>query len=450
MPRSFKYLFVLAAVVLYSFLAARFYLVSGDDGTYIALARSLQAGEYRAINVPGDPVQTQYPPLFPLLLTPFANLPVGVMRLWVAALSLLALFPIIRAAIIRDPKFGLAAALLFVLSPLYGEYSTSVLTETLFVGIAYAVLTRAARGILDPFLPIGLLAAWYLKSAALALVAAVIVNDLIARRWKSAFATTAIVGIGMAPWWWWQAAHGSDYVRSHILIADIYDLDSPALSFTGILTERIPHNLSRYVGRVVADVMTVPYFRSIAPWTPLFPLKIFASVFLSIIVVVGFFRSRMRIENIYCIFLAGLLLVHPVFADRYLYMMLPSLFGFFALAIPNRKVLIGSAAFLLVGCILAIETPIPPQDAAYYQAVDWIKEHTPEDAVIAARKPAAVWYYTGRKSVGYPSAIADYVIRDDYVIGVHSARKYVDPVFAGAESAFVSDILPDVKVYKVE
>ncbi|MFH1202128.1 MAG: glycosyltransferase family 39 protein [Candidatus Omnitrophota bacterium] len=43
----------------------------GDNAQYIFLAKSLATGRgYRAINLPGSPVHSQYPPVFPLLLAP--------------------------------------------------------------------------------------------------------------------------------------------------------------------------------------------------------------------------------------------------------------------------------------------------------------------------------------------------------------------------------------------
>lgn len=165
-------------------------------------------------------------------------------------------------------------------------------------------------------------------------------------------------------------------------------------------------------------------------------------------------REGFGIEEKYVIIALALFSVHPVFSDRYLFILLPSLAGYLLLAFsrPRTRALVGIClgTVSIVGCILSIESPLPREEVAYFQAVDWIKEHTPADAVIAARKPTAVWYHAGRTSSGDVSA-ADYVIRDDYTIGIHSARKYLDPVLADSSTfapVFVSGILPDVKVYK--
>lgn len=452
-----RYLFVLAAIVIYSFLATKPSLITGDDGTYIALAQSLRAGEYKAINVPGDPVQVQYPPLFPILLTPVAFAPLGLIRLYVALLAFVAFFSVARAARIRDPETGAWAALLFACSALYGEYASTVLTETAFIGLSYAILCRASeRTRFDWPVALGLVAALLLRTSAIALVAAMLLHYLLARQWRALLLTSIIITIGMSPWWAWQMMHESNYLASHILQADIYNPGSGMISPIELITQRIPHNLSRYTGRIVADVMTVPWLRDVAPWTPLFPLKIGASLLLTLVIIRGFWKKRFGLEEKYVLLSLGLFSVHPVFADRYLFALLPSLTGYLLLAfnsaLVRRRVAFSLAIFSLVGCILSLEATLPKEEIAYFQAIDWIKEHSSPGQTVAARKPSAVWYHAGLKASGYEGASsADYIIRDDYTIGIHAAERYLDPILADSSTfvpVFVSGILPDVKVYE--
>jgi hypothetical protein len=472
---AWRRLFALAALLLFGFLAARPYFVAGDDGTYIALARSIREGEYRAINIPEEPPQVQYPPLFPLLLAPFAHLPagsVGVLRLWVALLSLGAVAAVGAAAIKRDPALGLLGALPFVVSPLFGEYSTSILTETPFVAIAYALLIRAnallekAPETIDPLIPIGLLAAWLMRSSGVALVVTIVPWLWWKGRKKTAAASLAVVLLGMTPWWIWQTLQGSDYVRSHILQRDIYDPSGGVLSPLGILTERIPHNLTRYLGRVLPDVLLPPWLREIAPHTEYFPLKFALSLSMGGALAFGAIRRARNfgVEDLYVAASCGMFLIHPVFADRYLYAILPSLCGYVLAAIPSgarKRAAVIWSALLLIGCIVSVNAPVAPQDAAYIQAIEWTAEHAEKNDVVFSRRPAAVWFYAGCLSKGYgPGMTAEglasegrWIIRDDYTIGVHGARLYLDPILnsdtARFAPVFVSDILPAVKVYAV-
>ncbi|MEJ2226347.1 MAG: hypothetical protein P8X49_14555 [Syntrophobacterales bacterium] len=47
-----------------------------DDGIYVTTAKALATGQgYRLINLPGEPLQTKYPPIYPALLALVWNRP---------------------------------------------------------------------------------------------------------------------------------------------------------------------------------------------------------------------------------------------------------------------------------------------------------------------------------------------------------------------------------------
>lgn len=471
---------IFTAVVLFAFLAGKTYIVSGDGGTYIALSQSLHQGTYRAINVPGEPIQTQYPPLFPILLYPVAYQPsgsIGLVRCWVAAWSFLAVFAIARAASLRDKEIGVLAALPFLASCLYGEFGTSVLTECVFITICYAVVNRTQIWIesckeipdrkLDLLIPVGAGLAMLLKTAAVALVAAVFLMMLRHKKFRALCISVAILGMMLAPWWTWQNMHKSDYIQSHILMKDTYDRESEFLTPLEVLTYRVPHNASRYVGRITVDVLLPPYFRSIAPWTTYFWIKVGMSLILSIFCLYGFFRhcvkTKVTTEDLFAACMMGLLLLHPVFADRYMFFILPSMAGYLLFAFHNvvlrRKIAIVWSGIVLIGCVVSLGTPTSREDVSYIEAVNWLAENNTEQELVLARKPTTVWYYTGAQSRAYPvTANPDlwpggsyYVIRDSFVVGVPAAQMYVEPVVTNEqkfEKTFTSSILDEVKVYR--
>lgn len=471
-----KRLLAFSAVILFAFLAGHRVVVSGDDGTYLALARSLHEGSYRAINAPGAPVQVQYPPLFPLLIYPVANLPssaFGVARLWMAAWAILAVVAVSAAAARRNPLLGAMAVLPFVTSPYFGLYGTSVLTEIIFILLSYAVLARMpcsdpgadGRNGLDPFLPMGLAAAWYTKSLGVALVAAVVLSLFARGRRRESLVCLFIVSALMAPWWSWQAYHASDYVREHILLRDIYDPSAGTLGLTDVLVERIPRNGSRYLGRILAETLLPPFAGALANRSPELFVKAIAGFIFALAIALGFVRrwreERWGAEELFVLFTSAILLVHPVYSDRYLFLLAPSLIGYILLALQNpaveMRLAVGWSGILVLGCILSLTAPVPREDLAYYEAIDWLEEHTPRSAVIFARKPTPVWYYADRVATGYPASTdtrawqeADFVIRDDYTIGIHAARRYADPVLSDSAlftHVWTSAILPSVRIY---
>ncbi len=475
-----KRLLALASIVLFAFLAGQRYVVSGDDGTYIALARSISQGSYRAINVPGEPIQAQYPPLFPLLLVPVAHLPasaLGAVRLWASAWSLLAVVAIAILARRRDPRIGILGALPVVVSPFFGIFGTAVLTEGLFLCLSYAVLCRLAsttdRAAIEPgrasqldlALPLGVAAAWLAKSLGVALAVAVVLHLVGRRRFRQALFTAGIILAAMSPWWAWQAAHSSDYVRGHILQRDIYDPAAGTLDLASLLVERVPLNASRYVGRILPELLLPPFVADLpnVGWPR--ALKALTGGFLGLVVLVGFWRrwrrDRFGAEELFVVLMSSTFLLHPVYADRYLFLLLPSLVGYIFAAVSDpllsRRLVVAWGALLVAGCALTLTARTAPEDLAYYEAVDWIKEHAPAESTILARKPTAVWYYTGRKAMGYSATTdlsawhpGDFVIRDEYTIGIHAARLYVDPVVADSTLftlAWSSAILPSVRIY---
>jgi hypothetical protein len=57
----------------------------------------------------------------------------------------------------------------------------------------------------------------------------------------------------------------------------------------------------------------------------------------------------------------------------------------------------------------------------YFEAVEWIKAHTPEDAVVMARKPEFVYLLSGRRSFCYPfskdrAEVRSAMLRSQYVL----------------------------------
>src|SRR5574337_1828718 len=64
------------------------YIRGGDSVSYVLLAKAIATGHwYSDINIPGSPPHTQYPPLFPLILSPVYFL-LGLNVFWMKAVVL--------------------------------------------------------------------------------------------------------------------------------------------------------------------------------------------------------------------------------------------------------------------------------------------------------------------------------------------------------------------------
>ena len=126
-----------------------------DDAVYVVSAKSLATGAgYRLLNLPGEPAQTKYPPLYPLLLSLVwriapafpANLPLAMLLQWSMLPALAALLWIW----FRRVGFGIAAAValttLVVLCPMTTMFATTPLTEIPFLIAILASLLLIGEG----------------------------------------------------------------------------------------------------------------------------------------------------------------------------------------------------------------------------------------------------------------------------------------------------------------
>jgi hypothetical protein len=109
----------------------------GDDAIYIEGARALFQGRYVALYDPQMPVQTQFPPGYPLFLMPFVQI-VGshwellkIPSLLLTLLSVFMLWKLLEGWTSRSVQW--AATVLFALNPNTLKYSATVMSEPLYV-----------------------------------------------------------------------------------------------------------------------------------------------------------------------------------------------------------------------------------------------------------------------------------------------------------------------------
>jgi hypothetical protein len=193
-----------------------------DDGIYLIGAKSLAEGSgYRILSLPGQPYQTKYPPLYPLLLSAVwkaapafpGNLPWMLLANWLWAPVLLVLCHIH----FRDSGFGpreiLALCVFAALNPVTGFFSVSLMSDVMFSALlAGAVIfaERAEAGV-RPMLALaaGLLAAaaYLTKTAAIPLLLTVPALYLWRRRKLQAALFAIAMAPGAASWTIWERIH---------------------------------------------------------------------------------------------------------------------------------------------------------------------------------------------------------------------------------------------------
>jgi hypothetical protein len=188
-----------------------------DDCVYMGTARSLAEGRgFRAVNLPGEPPQTRFPPLFPLYLAagwrwgrPFpGNLPLIAGALWL-------LTPLCGYLCLRwCERAGLpvwqrlAVTVFFLLSPYTVFLGVSPMSEMLGVALCLSALLivsgeGGAAAALAGFLA-G--AAFLARTQLLPLVPALALALLVEKRWKHALLCALAAAPAIGGWLLWARA----------------------------------------------------------------------------------------------------------------------------------------------------------------------------------------------------------------------------------------------------
>jgi hypothetical protein len=191
----------------------------GDDTIYLVTAKSLATGSgYRILNLPGAPIQTKYPPLYPLLLSSLwkisptfpANLPLMAFSSWLMVPLLLILswrtFVEMGLSAIHA---GILCGLLSVSwSTLW--FGVNLMPELLFTSLVLAttLLADSKRHWLLT-VAAGLLAGitFLVKAAALPLLLTSPLLYALKRRYSSAGLFIGCMLPSVMGWMWWATTH---------------------------------------------------------------------------------------------------------------------------------------------------------------------------------------------------------------------------------------------------
>jgi hypothetical protein len=221
---------------------------SSDDGLYWVCAKSIAAGSgYRLLSFPGEPYQTKYPPLYPLLLSLVwkvhpgfpDNLPLAAAVAWL----MVPLFIGAAAWFYRRLGFSWAVCCLLcvtlALHPVVVALGTMLLTELPFTALCLVALCLAGRASPAPWASVaaGIIGglAFLTRTAGIVLLVSVPAAYCLSRRFRDAAAfATAMLPFVM--WWvFWASSHRiqaadlltlyyTDYVRYHFAMVSWQEL----------------------------------------------------------------------------------------------------------------------------------------------------------------------------------------------------------------------------------
>ncbi len=189
-----------------------------DDGLYWGAAHSLAEGRgYRIESLPGEPYQTKYPPLYPLLLSLAWKWGASEQsRLAIAA----ALNIVFLAAVVAggwsvlhgivSPKLKVALAFFFAVSPAAALVGMALMSDLPFTALTFAALAMAARARSGrAAFAAGVIAglAYLTKTAALPLAIALPFSFALRRRYWSAVLAAVGMFPALAGWTVWAVAN---------------------------------------------------------------------------------------------------------------------------------------------------------------------------------------------------------------------------------------------------
>lgn len=447
----------------------------GDNVVYMILGKALASGTgYVDLHLPGAPLHSKYPPVYPALLAVadlFGGLQVSKALSLLLTTGAVGLTGLLGRRLFR-PTVGIGAAAVMAVNPVLLQYSHWVLSEAPFTFLVLASLWAWERredeldaahgGAIWGWLPLALAAAAFLtRTAGLPLLVIAVVVPALRHRWKeaglAAVAATAAAG-GWAAYQAIAAPAEAGYV-GELLMVNPYEPSAGTVGVAGLLA-RAATNSWLYV----STILPLSYLQEPGVGRPSagIPASAAGLVVLALAVVGWADRalSRLGAPELFAVLYAGLIVLWPsVWSDqRFLLPLLPLLTiyalggasraisrvaarasgGRDALAASGAVALMALAAVGLGGREAAARVPdrigcfagwkqgapcLPPAFRTFFDLARWAGDHTPPDAIVANRKPQFFWWFSRRKGDVYPFADRPEVVLEgldemgaDYVV----------------------------------
>lgn len=402
---------------------------NGDNASYIILAESLASGNgYVNTFYPGEPAETQYPPLLPVLLVPVI-LCFGknfLIMKWIAfifgLLGLSTMYTLLKKITTQDTAW--MVTLLTAVNAAYIFFGSSILTETMYVFLSACVLLVIRRIMQNEEDNYGLIfvaailiaLSFYARSIGATLALSMCGYLFLQKRYKASILLAVFIGLLLLPW-------ALRSIQIHNSYFDQLTEKSAGETDTGsfIVFHRLIQNMPRYAGKSVADLVGGPSIAQLPPYTP---LKVIGSLFLSAIFLLGFLRQLTKgftPENTYLIVYLGILAVWPYHDSRFLLPILPFLLFYMFEGLQHAPVINNTLrhrlytstliVLLAMGSVSSLHLIYfnrtdyyQPEIAHLKEACDWIASNTPKEALVISRKPRLSAIWSGRKAWWYTDA----------------------------------------------
>ena len=457
----------------------------GDNALYILLSESLRTfGDgYSTSIAPGPAVpHTTVPPGYPLLLAMVEGLfGRNFVLLKLLSVALTAGTVWVFCLLVRDrvrqwgPCPWFLVALAFAANPLAIDYSHWILSEAAFVFfimLSLFFIRRESGQRPDRWFCLALLAAvasFYVRSVGALLLVAVSVSYLVRRQWRKFFVHGLAGGSLTVPWLirnYSLEGTTSPYLEQFSLVS-IYAPDEGVLDLLG-RAQRVMENVWLYASRELPRALVGPG----SPWS-VHPVVVAIALVLCVLALVGLVRSLRKrpgaMEFYFVLTFAATTLFQRVANDvRYLVPLFPFLLVYAidgAVVVGNAarqrirpaRVLPVVVAVTLTGAgLLSVVARIPsniemlsaygagdryagypPAWRRFFEAAEYVRTETSEDAVVTVRKPRLFHLWTGRRTRIFPyttdrDSVLSVILSTDHVVVEQTTQRttarYLVPV----------------------
>ncbi|MEP7340989.1 MAG: glycosyltransferase family 39 protein [Acidobacteriota bacterium] len=444
-----------------------------DDAWYLVLAKSLATGQgYTLVNSPTAGIVPIYPPVFPFLLSLLYRIfPRFPENLWLLkSLSVVAMlvagwaiFSYLTRERRLSPMLALGVAAASVFCPSLVFLATSaVMSECLFLLCLVLTVMLIERGVRQwqmgmkqslfrYLLPGAVLAAvaFLTRSAAIAMLAAVVLYLLKKRMVKPAIIFVVVVAAITGPWVIYSRMHAPTAaqmaeVNNYIVVPytkqfwqNIAGFEVYGETTAGQLPARTVGKAWEIFGASVGRVLVAPLFEALTATQSWIEQTgnagLILSLLLSLLTIIGFIHTARREATLaeYVIFFSFLLIViwpgelfrqvlpFLPFLLFYLALSVEAIHGFYpglkSLALPDARLkvmgavvgailavnLYGNAAYLIKLSGSLMERPVTIRIFEENEdLLKWVRERVPNDGAIATSNPPLVYLLTGHKTVG--------------------------------------------------
>ncbi|HND47961.1 MAG TPA: hypothetical protein PLL95_05330 [Anaerolineales bacterium] len=392
---------------------------SYDDAKYIILAESLASGQgYELINFPRPQIERNFPPGWPLLLSPFTlifpknydALKVVSLVLWLA--SILLVYKLFSKRL-SSPYLEVLTDLV-ALNPLLVGISVTLMSETAY--LFFSLLALLAFDQVGEkkwgWLVLAAVLAFYtqqVRTIGIALTVSLLVILVLSKRYKEMGLVAALFIVGFTLQSWLNLRNGGTVISSG------YE----AQVLNGSMIEKVGQvwsNASGYLNQVLAGSL-VPIFGTRLD-TTFGWLFILLNIAILFVLVSGMFTTKLKFEWIhiyFVIYTAGILAFwNPQVGSvkaRFLIPVLPFLYFYFLsglkwLARENSRLVIGVACgialVLLARNLQDWRSPAREQMTDLSIGTSWVSENAPADAIVMVNEPVPAYVHVKHKTINFP------------------------------------------------